>query len=173
MDLRGDDPYLINGFDRSVVKSSFNILLNAETEISAALAIQHEHYGSGFDEPRKRAWRLVEAVKSRHPKFAGAWGTGIGLLLQCIDGQMCSQVQQLMRQSGRPVLSVHDSFIVEARQINVLKSAMEDVLDQAKKQLANGKFDWAPKQLTRGHNFGKNLTSGRGMDWIELQNKWT
>jgi hypothetical protein len=125
------------GFPRREIKSTFNILVNAASENSAVLAVQDKLIGLGRDRPRHRAIALVDAVKTHHPKFAFAWGTGFGLRLQNIDAEMCAEVQRIMRVSGRPVLSVHDSFIVGASAESKLKAVMEEVLEHFKRLLSD------------------------------------
>lgn len=84
---------------------------------------------------------VVEAIKTHHPEFAFAWGTGFGLRLQNIDADMCAEVQRLMRLTGRPVLSVHDSFIVGVSAESELEAAMDEVIERFKRSLANSGID--------------------------------
>lgn len=139
-DLGAADPYIIDGFPRSDVKRAFNVLVNADGANVAVSALQFHYQDAGKKGPRSYALRLVATVKQRHEAFAEFWATGIGLRLQCIDGEMCAEVQRIMRDAGHPVLSVHDSFITEASQADRLQGAMEDVLSRAKRQLARGQL---------------------------------
>ena len=61
-----------------------------------------------------------------HAPIAGAFGTGIGLVLQRMDSAIAMEVlADLSVGRGIPVLPIHDSFIVEASQEDVLREAME------------------------------------------------
>lgn len=74
VDLGAEDPYVMDGVPRPLAKLAFNILLNANSEQAAILALQRELRGSTNEPPRQRAYELVEAVKKRHPNariFAG------------------------------------------------------------------------------------------------------
>ena len=132
------DPYFVTGVDRPIAKMVFVTMLNASTERSAVLAIQNELVDRGASAPRQEAIRLAAAIKAHNPQFAGAWCTGVGLRLQCIDSHMCSDVQRTMRQAGHPVLSVHDSFVVGASKKDLLRQVMNDVLERTKEQLRDG-----------------------------------
>lgn len=132
VDLGSSDPYVMPGFERKLIKMAFNVLLNADTERKALLALQDRR---GLSLPKQMAIDVVEAIKAHHRSFGFAWGTGIGLKLQNIDAQMCAEVQRLMRNQNRPVLSVHDSFIVGASQKKVLQSVMDEVLSRTIEQL--------------------------------------
>jgi hypothetical protein len=139
-DLGCGDPYAVAGFPRNEVKQTFNILVNAGNEKRAIAAMENELRENGSHHPRSYVLRLVEAVKQRHPHFAAFWATGIGRRLQCIDGEMCAQVQRIMRKAGHPVLSVHDSFIAGASREDSLRGAMEDTLARTKRGLTNGQI---------------------------------
>jgi hypothetical protein len=134
--LGNQDPYEIEGFSRKHIKLSFNILINARTESSAVAAICQKLVELKCQDPAYSARQLVQVIKSRHPKFAFAWGTGFGLRLQNIDADICAEVQRQMRGRGHPVLSVHDSFIVVVSAVPHLEEVMEDVLARAKNRLA-------------------------------------
>ena len=136
--LGSEDPYAIDGISRNDVKTAFNTLINADTEMSAVLSLQNTLSPTQSYSPRQQALHVVQAVKARHTDFADAFGTGRGRQLQCVDGHMCSEVQRIMRRAGHPVLSVHDSFIVEASQKDLLERVMDDVLQRAQRRLANG-----------------------------------
>ncbi len=137
-DIGDNDPYLVPGFERREAKVAFNILVNARSEQSAVLALKQKLVEFDCEEPLQHASNLVSAVKMHHPEFSFAWGAGIGLRLQGIDADMCAIVQQRMRHSGYPVLSVHDSFIVAAPQKDILRSVMDETLDRTKYSIATG-----------------------------------
>jgi hypothetical protein len=140
-ELGDDDPYQIDGFARSDIKRAFNVLINASTERAAALALRQVLAEQDHEAPGKYAKALIQEIKLRHANFEGAFGSGCGIRLQAIDAGMCSEVQRVMRDLGHPVLSVHDSFIVTARQKQLLKQTMQDVLERTKQQLAGGEIN--------------------------------
>lgn len=136
IELGHQDPYSIDGFDRKHVKLAFNILVNARSQLSGIKAIQRKLVELQCRDPLRTAYQLVQVVKSHHPKFSFAWGTGFGLRLQNIDAEMCAEIQRIMLERGHPILSVHDSFIVIVSAIPHLEEVMGDVLARTKKRLA-------------------------------------
>ena len=141
VDLGAEDPYLVDGFPRNDVKRAFNVLLNANGANAAVSALQAVFRDAGVNGPRAYALRLIRVVKQRHSSFSRLWATGVGLRLQCIDGDMCANVQRIMRDAGHPVLSVHDSFIIQASQKDRLEGAMDEALARVKWQLAQGQIN--------------------------------
>ena len=141
VELGAEDPYLVDGFPRSHVKRAFNVLLNANGANAAVSALQALFRDAGVNGPRAYALRLIRAVKQRHSSFARLWATGVGLRLQSIDGDMCANVQRITRDAGHPVLSVHDSFIVQVSQKDRLAGAMDEALARVKWHLAKGQLN--------------------------------
>lgn len=138
IDLGAQDFYLIPGFPRKDGKVAVNTLINAtKGERSAALALA-EGFRELHREPYPYAMKLIEAIKSTHPRFAEFWGTGVGCFLQRVDSDMCAAVQRRMRKLGEPVLSVHDSFIAKDADAPRLHEVMADVLEQTRVALAHG-----------------------------------
>ena len=68
-------------------------------------------------------------VRDRFPQLVRYWNTGCGLRLQNIDSDICTRVQRRLRESGRPCLSVHDSFIVMAADADWLRTVMGEELE--------------------------------------------
>ncbi|MFY0610770.1 MAG: hypothetical protein JXQ99_04525 [Hyphomicrobiaceae bacterium] len=124
----GKDPYVIDGFERKLVKRSFNILLNASTLLGARRAITQELQTIGTEAPGSQAKELINAIQRHHPRFSHFWGTGLGLRLQSIDSDLCVRVLARMRAAGVVALPVHDSFIVPDRAASFLLQAMETEL---------------------------------------------
>ncbi|QUD86238.1 hypothetical protein [Phenylobacterium montanum] len=109
-----NDPYRLGGLwrdvDRDVVKVAFNQLL----------AI------NGDGRPKKPAKAklppgvsyksLVEGLETRHLAIAGWLRQGLAVRLQNIDSMIAEAVlERFTRSLRRPVLPVHDSFIVASR----------------------------------------------------------
>lgn len=122
------DAYTISGFDRDLVKSAFNILVNAPCYLSALGAIRNELKGD-----RNAAEALIEAVKARHPLVSKYFHSAAGVRLQGLDSRMAEIVlSEMTVKRGIPVLPVHDSFIVPESHretlIQVMKDAFESVV---------------------------------------------
>lgn len=124
LEFDGDDPYTIEGFDRSAVKLAFNIMLNRKAvgaNKSAAKTINKE---VGCDEEAAEA--LEAAIKALHSPIAHHFNTGVGLTLQRLDSDIAlSVIDHFVNTLKRPILCVHDSFIVSVRDTESLILAME------------------------------------------------
>ncbi|MDB9981994.1 hypothetical protein OAE55_03070 [Gammaproteobacteria bacterium] len=121
----GDDPYAIEGFDRDAVKVAFNIMLNKEAfgaNKSAAKTISKE---VGCDEDAAEA--LEAAIQALHSPIAHHFNTGVGLTLQRRDSDIALLViNTFVNELNRPIICVHDSFIVSVRDTETLILAMND-----------------------------------------------
>ena len=124
LEFDGDDPYTIEGFDRGAVKLAFNIMLNRKAvgaNKSAAKTISKE---VGCDEDAAEA--LEAAIQALHSPIAHHFNTGVGLTLQRLDSDIAlSVIDQFVITLKRPILCVHDSFIVSVRDTESLILAME------------------------------------------------
>ena len=130
-DIGIEDPYQVQGFQREHIKTAFNIMLNAKTEIAAERAIARELMTRRVPEPYKHARALMTAVASQFGDLGEVWCSGIGLSLQAVDARICSRVQRRLRKEGVPALSVHDSFIVPESAQDMLKAVMEEEMLRA------------------------------------------
>ncbi len=134
------DPYDIEGYDRSVVKSTVNVMFNAATENKAVKAITEEFR----DDPSLRAAAglvsrnrstlrpfakaLVKAVEMKHYKIAGLFNSDCGARFMRRDSDMAMQIlMRMISETGRCPLPVHDSFIVVDIDEQCLYRTMKDV----------------------------------------------
>lgn len=118
------DPYIIEGFTRSVAKRAFFIIINARGYLNAKGAVADLLEEKGL--PRKLAGKLIDAMKTRHQAVKNFFHTGIGLELQNLDGDMAEYVMRVMTiQKGVPCLPIHDSFIVPSDQVKNLIRTMK------------------------------------------------
>jgi hypothetical protein len=115
VDLMGDDPYQLPNHSRHEVKMAINIMLNARSwqiargALAAKLEPVHGTSAGG------QADRLRATIQRVFPALRPFWNTGFGLALQNADSEVCKRVQQRLRSTNVPCLSVHDSFIVPQR----------------------------------------------------------
>ena len=134
--LDGHDPYVLPKFQRSIVKSAFNILLNAPTMTSARRAITLELRNAGTEIDMRGVSDLLQAIQDQHPQFSRFWGTGLGLRLQQIDSELCIRILARLRAVGIVALPVHDSFIVPEQASGLLREVMEIELENTVKWLS-------------------------------------
>ena len=125
LEFGGDDPYVIEGFDRDAVKVAFNVMLNSKgvgANKSAAKAISN---ALSCDEETAEA--LETAIQALHSPIAHHFNTGIGLTLQRRDSDIALLViNTFVKELKRPIICVHDSFVVSVRDTESLILAMND-----------------------------------------------
>ncbi|MDC1231649.1 hypothetical protein N8391_00295 [bacterium] len=125
LEFNGDDPYAIEGFDRDAVKVAFNIMLNKEAfgaNKSVAKTIRKV-----VDCDIDTAEALEAAIQTLHSPIAHHFNTGIGLTLQRRDSDIALLViNTFVNELNRPIICVHDSFIVSVRDTESLILAMND-----------------------------------------------
>ncbi len=128
------DAYDIKGWDRPLVKTAFNILVNADTRQKAVAAIAEQIGGEGAF---KVAADLANDICESHPAISDAFGSGAGLRLQRIDADMAESVLLKLRKQGIVALPIHDSFIVEQHHQGALQAAMDEAFQAAKSVINN------------------------------------
>ena len=124
LEFDGDDPYAIKGFDRNAVKVAFNVMLNRKSvgaNTSAAMAISN---ALRCDEETAEA--LETAIQTLHSLIAHHFNTGIGLTQQRRDSDIALLVINTFVKDLRPIICVHDSFVVSVRDTESLILTMND-----------------------------------------------
>ena len=125
LQFAGDDPYVIEGFVRDNVKVAFNIMLNrkgTKNNKSAANTISDE---LGIDTEASEALEI--AILALHSPIAKHFNSGIGLKLQRLDSDIAmSVIDHFVNVLKRPIVSIHDSFIVSVRDTESLILLMAD-----------------------------------------------
>ena len=125
LEFDGDDPYAIEGFDRDDVKVAFNVMLNKEAV--GANKSASKTISKNLDCDIDTAEALETAIQTLHSPIAHHFNTGIGLTLQRIDSDIALLViNTFVNELNRPIICVHDSFIVSVRDTESLILAMND-----------------------------------------------
>ena len=140
LDTSKPDPYELPGYHRTTVKTAINSALNSTEEDAAWMGAKKKFQKTNdpvkkaknqkyVDEishkPKFRA--LIDAFKAKHPVIAKYLYSGIGLKLQNIDSYLCNWVHFEMVQLGKPVVSIHDSFICKKSDVEALKKTIRYV----------------------------------------------
>ena len=126
----------VNSNTRSVVKVSTNIMLNARTPQGAAKAIQSvlgeylikspEDFPKGCD----KAGVIMQWIRKSHPKlnsyFCNLDSTGLALMK--VDSDMAHHVIHTFVSKEKPILPIHDSFLVRRSDKSELITAMVDAI---------------------------------------------
>jgi hypothetical protein len=132
------DPYDLPGVARELAKIAWNVAVNAPSVAAARRAISAELRGLNRPSSFAEVDKILEGLARRTPGFERAWGSGLGLRLQFVDAEICRAVQRTLRSCGVVALSVHDSFLVQARASQALLGAMDDALGRALRKVLNG-----------------------------------
>lgn len=118
-----------NPYNRKIVKLAINVMFNSLDRKKALGAINQE-----INKLKNTDYSLgpASAVESRivkaYPQFKDLFcnGDGYGSVLQNLDSELASDVLRTMIQHNVPCLPVHDSFIVERKNENILVQTMAD-----------------------------------------------
>ena len=128
-----DDPYLkisTNDKLRPIVKKSLLLIINADTEEKATMRIHYEVYhelmmGDLFTKLNLTPKKLVSRCKFAHPEIKDSFGTGAGRRLMAKDAEIAMDVMEHFTNTDRPILPIHDSFIVQREHKDELEKVMK------------------------------------------------
>ncbi len=135
------DLYVIEGFNRTLVKRAFNILLNATGRHRAVSALTRKLAVKDYElwrcsglatrsmgECYRLADAVIAAIEDKHHPIAGFFGSDCGARFQRRDSDMARRVmEQVLAETGRCPLVVHDSFLVPVIDQEVLVRVMQQV----------------------------------------------
>jgi len=125
------DLYIIDGFDRALVKLAVNTLFNAPTRKSAVGAIAEDLYndrGLSRDECYTQAKKVVSAIRRKHHRIKSYFGSDCGARFQRQDSDMAVRVlTKMIKRTGRCPLPMHDSFLVPEIDAQTLSQTMTEV----------------------------------------------
>jgi hypothetical protein len=120
------DPEVSRSTQRKMVKSLILQAINANNRRSAFLAFRDKAEAGS---PEKKLTndqleQLLEAFLLEHPDLRAFIATDIGVDLMRLDSDMTEEIIQIMTDKGIPVLTIHDSYIVERHRFSDLRTAM-------------------------------------------------
>jgi hypothetical protein len=131
----GEDPYDLKiqlspsapkDIQRKRVKSLILQAINANCRKTAFSAFR-DNAKAGTPEKRltnKYLERLLEAFLDEHPDLRRFIATDTGVDLMRVDGDITEEIIRLMTKRGIPVLTIHDSYIVERHRFADLRAVM-------------------------------------------------
>jgi hypothetical protein len=114
------DPYVLDGWEREIVKLAVLIVINAGTLQSARGAVMHKCRLNHAD-----AARLICERKLRHAPIKRHFHGGAGTWLQRIDSDMAERVVLGLLRQGIVALPIHDSFVVPQHHESKAREAMD------------------------------------------------
>ncbi len=128
-----EDPYGVVTDDaalREVIKRLFMMVVNSESEVEAVRAGNKFLYENRmyFQRLARRGLKvkddLIPMIKEAHRPIAHYFFTGTGLKAMHSESQIALEVISHFANDGVPVLSVHDSFIVQRQHRYSLRRVM-------------------------------------------------
>jgi hypothetical protein len=136
----GNDPYMINGFDRETVKTAFNTMINRGGKHKAKSAVKALVHYLQID--IDRALELEAAILDLHKPIGHYFNSGYGLKLQRLDSDIAMNIiDYFIYEERRPIIGVHDSFIVSVRDTETLKLLMNDQYNKMFEEQNDAVFD--------------------------------
>lgn len=118
---------------RELIKLSINILFNSTTEESAERAINKEItkfklQGWQIDKSLNTGKKVREYIYSMTPDFIRCYcrSDSFGLALQNADSWLAQRVIEKFVEDMKPILPIHDSFVVRMSDVGMLENAMGD-----------------------------------------------
>lgn len=153
------DPYTLEGLElpgvpavllRALVKQLVLTSLNAKDKKSAFQSFREEwpanHYGKGMN--NEELVFLLDAFTQKHPHLADAMGADQGIRLMNLDGRIAERVHKHFTDQGVPVLSVHDSFIIDYTRVGELKRVMAEASEAViGRPMAVSASDWGLDEM--------------------------
>lgn len=124
---------LQNDDHRELIKLSINILFNSKTTDSADRAINKEitkfkTQGWDIDKSLNTGKKVREHIYSMTPDFIPCYcrDDSFGLALQNADSYLAQRVIEKFVDAMKPILPIHDSFVVKMSDVGFLENAMGD-----------------------------------------------
>lgn len=118
------DPYFIDGIDRGIVKALFLILVNSKNELMVKRAVKEK---LGYT--HKITQDIIDKILENNREIKDLFfNDNIGLRLQNLDSKIAEEVMlKFIKKCGRPILPIHDSFIVVESDKDLLTDIMIEV----------------------------------------------
>lgn len=109
-------------YDKAIIKTGVNMLLNCKSKESAALALAKEYTTISRSESKE----IINIILEEYHLIAKHLGDDMGVELQRKDSDIAESVMLVFAEKGECCLGVHDSFIVKAELKDELEAVMND-----------------------------------------------
>ena len=128
----GGDPYELAGVPRKLTKQICVVILNTKTDKGTWKSVK-EHFERDespdldivkFTDKWDSFRSVLELFRKKHQKIAKYFHTMVALGIQFEDSEICAAVIEKLIDERIPVLTIHDSFIVEVEKETELRKAM-------------------------------------------------
>ena len=131
-----EDPYLLANllpgvpdlFQRKLVKRLVLTAINANSKDTAFRALRDGFPAGNYAKSltNEQLERLLAAFLEKSPHLEGALFNDQGIRLMNLDGRIAERVHRHFTDQGIPVLSVHDSYLIDYTRVGELKQVMAD-----------------------------------------------
>ncbi|MCG6560820.1 hypothetical protein MB818_21690 [Ruegeria sp. 1NDH52C] len=137
----GHDPYMVDGktfadlprkLVRKLAKRLVLTAVNAKEKSSAYKAFRESFSAGdlGKSLSNEKLDLLLDAILDRNPCLADYLFSDQGIRLMRKDSEITSLIHNHFTQKGIPVLSVHDSYLVDCRHVGELRQVMRDASEE-------------------------------------------
>ena len=129
------DPYDISAIEfpgfppilvRNMIKRLVLTAMNAKDKSSSYRAFRDgfsaNHVGKQLT--NEELDKFLEAFLTRNPKLEDHMFSDKGIQLMRVDGEITAHIHRHFTERGIPVLSVHDSYIIDCRRVAEMRAAM-------------------------------------------------
>lgn len=115
----------VRGFNRKIAKKVCLIAINTANRKEAFCALSNANKSEGWDLTPYLINRYIDAFIKKHAAISEFFFSGFGTAAQFIDSQIAEQVMLNLISECIPCIPIHDGFIVEAHNIDMLKDVMD------------------------------------------------
>ncbi|MEW8324925.1 MAG: hypothetical protein AB2606_19960 [Candidatus Thiodiazotropha taylori] len=133
-----EDGYILDGYEdeigRGILKKVLLIALNTQSKISAVAAFntwmdenrqkQNEVYDY-YVERNIRPGMLIDQFTDKHETLRNQFFTECGLRVMRIDSDICMSIINAFVEMDKPILTIHDSFVVTEQDEELLRDTMK------------------------------------------------
>ena len=144
--IKAVDPYAIEGIEqsermRSLLKTVLLTAINSSTKQKAIKAVNW-HIATNpedFNWVKKEGLSIGDLIgrfTEGHQAISKYFFTSVGLGLQNCDAKIAEEVIKHFTEQGIPVLCIHDSFIIEAKNKAELERVMNEAITRVKDEEA-------------------------------------
>ncbi|MBK6659234.1 MAG: hypothetical protein IPG43_14260 [Proteobacteria bacterium] len=130
-----EDGYVLPGFkskiDRRICKKLVLASINADSKESAILATKKlirddSELDTYWKSKKHKVEDLLDKFLAKHSLIATEFFKGIGLRLMKTDSDICMAIIERFVAENKPILTVHDSFLVKKEDEKLLRQLMID-----------------------------------------------
>jgi hypothetical protein len=131
------DPYEGFELERDVVKKAINTMINAPHPKKVFCDMR---YSAPFRWQSNEADNFTKAVYERYPILEKLQGSGVGLKLQKLEGDIALEIMKHSLYNKTVALPIHDSFIVKKSEESKFLVLMEEIWDKVVVSTKNSDF---------------------------------